>query len=99
MIHKGDRTKFDVEILKQLLKLLPEKHEIENLKSFKEEKAKLANADQLYLLLLRVPSYQLRIECMLICEETSVLLEMLEPKAETIVRACKGKWETNTHQG
>ncbi|XP_053140453.1 inverted formin-2-like [Hemicordylus capensis] len=89
MIQKGDRTKFDVEVLKQLLKLLPEKHEIEHLKSFKEEKDKLANADRFYLLLLGVPSYQLRIECMLICEETTALLEMLQPKAETIKRACE----------
>ncbi|XP_062824614.1 inverted formin-2 isoform X3 [Anolis carolinensis] len=89
MIQKGDRTKFDVEVLKQLLKLLPEKHEIENLKSFKEEKEKLSNADQFYLLLLGVPSYQLRIECMLMCEETAVVLEMLQPKAETIRRACE----------
>lgn len=28
MIQKGDRTRFDVEVLKQLLKLLPEKHEV-----------------------------------------------------------------------
>lgn len=28
MIRAGDTTKFDVEILKQLLKLLPEKHEV-----------------------------------------------------------------------
>ncbi|XP_058018818.1 inverted formin-2 isoform X6 [Ahaetulla prasina] len=89
MIQEDDRTKFDVEVLKQLLKLLPEKHEIENLKAFKEEKEKLANADQFYLLLLGVPSYQLRIECMLMCEETAVLLEMLQPKAETIRRACE----------
>lgn len=28
MIQAGDTTKFDVEVLKQLLKLLPEKHEV-----------------------------------------------------------------------
>lgn len=28
MIQSGDRTRFDVEVLKQLLKLLPEKHEV-----------------------------------------------------------------------
>lgn len=28
MIESGDRAKFDAEILKQLLKLLPEKHEV-----------------------------------------------------------------------
>ncbi|XP_064368082.1 inverted formin-2 isoform X2 [Dromaius novaehollandiae] len=89
MVQNGDRTKFDVEVLKQLLKLLPEKHEIENLKAFKEEKSKLANADQFYLLLLQIPSYQLRIECMLICEETTVVLDMIQPKAGVIRRACE----------
>ncbi|XP_009700766.1 PREDICTED: inverted formin-2-like, partial [Cariama cristata] len=89
MVQNGDRTKFDVEVLKQLLKLLPENHEIENLKTFKEEKSKLANADQFYLLLLQIPSYQLRIECMLICEETTVVLDMIQPKAEAIRRACE----------
>jgi hypothetical protein len=28
MVRAGDTTKFDVEVLKQLLKLLPEKHEV-----------------------------------------------------------------------
>lgn len=28
MIQKGDRSQFDTEILKQLLKLLPESHEV-----------------------------------------------------------------------
>lgn len=28
MIHNGDRSRFDVEVLKQLQKLLPEKHEV-----------------------------------------------------------------------
>lgn len=28
MIESGDRAKFDAEMLKQLLKLLPEKHEV-----------------------------------------------------------------------
>ncbi|KAM9069879.1 inverted formin-2 isoform X1 [Sarcophilus harrisii] len=89
MIRRGDRTRFDVEVLKQLLKLLPEKHEIENLKSFREEKAKLASADQFYLLLLDVPSYQLRIECMLLYEETVIMLDMIRPKAEVIRKACE----------
>lgn len=28
MIEQGDRSKFDIEVLKQFLKLLPEKHEV-----------------------------------------------------------------------
>lgn len=35
-------------------------------------------------------SYQLRIECMLTCEETTVVLDMIQPKAEAIRRACEG---------
>ncbi|XP_029453926.1 inverted formin-2-like [Rhinatrema bivittatum] len=89
MIEKGDRTKFDVEVLKQLMKLLPEKHEIENLKSYQADKAKLSNADNFYLLLLSVPGYQLRIECMLLCEETAIILDMLRPKAQLISTACE----------
>ncbi|XP_027029442.2 inverted formin-2 isoform X3 [Tachysurus fulvidraco] len=89
MIQKGDRSKFDVEVLKQLLKLLPEKHEIDNLNSFQGERDKLANVDKFYLSLLAVPCYQLRIDCMLLCEETSSVLEILKPKAQLVDEACK----------
>ncbi|XP_004376812.1 inverted formin-2 [Trichechus manatus latirostris] len=89
MIRAGDTTKFDVEILKQLIKLLPEKHEIENLQTFKEDRTKLANADQFYLLLLGVPCYRLRLECMLLCEGTAVVLDMVQPKAQLVLAACE----------
>ncbi|XP_077910416.1 inverted formin-2 isoform X5 [Halichoerus grypus] len=88
MIRAGDTTKFDVEVLKQLLKLLPEKHEIENLRSFTEDRAKLANTDQFYLLLLGIPCYQLRVECLLLCEGTAVVLDMVQPKARLVLAAC-----------
>uniref|UniRef100_A0AAY5K420 Inverted formin, FH2 and WH2 domain containing n=1 Tax=Esox lucius TaxID=8010 RepID=A0AAY5K420_ESOLU len=88
LILSGDRSRFDVEVLKQLIKLLPEKHEIENLKSFKGEKEKLANVDRFYLSLLAVPCYQLRIDCMLLCEETACILDMIKPKAEVVEAAC-----------
>ncbi|XP_041703514.2 inverted formin-2 isoform X2 [Coregonus clupeaformis] len=89
LIQSGDRSKFDVEVLKQLIKLLPEKHEIENLKSFLGEKEKLANVDRFYISLLAVPCYQLRIDCMLLCEETASVLDMLKPKAEVVEAACQ----------
>ncbi|KAF5916873.1 hypothetical protein HPG69_011781, partial [Diceros bicornis minor] len=89
MIRAGDTTKFDVEVLKQLLKLLPEKHEIENLRSFTEDPGKLAVADQFYVLLLDVPCYQLRVECMLLCEGTAIVLDMVQPKAQLVLAACK----------
>ncbi|KAG7281210.1 hypothetical protein CRUP_019735 [Coryphaenoides rupestris] len=89
MIQNGDRTKFDVEVLKQLMKLLPEKHEIENLNTFRGEKIKLANVDRFYTSLLAIPCYQLRIECMLLCEETASVLHMLRPKAKLVEDACQ----------
>ncbi|XP_039111724.1 inverted formin-2 isoform X3 [Hyaena hyaena] len=88
MIRAGDTSKFDVEVLKQLLKLLPEKHEVENLRAFTEDRTKLANGDQFYLLLLGIPCYQLRVECMLLCEGTAVVLDMLQPKAQLVLAAC-----------
>lgn len=91
MIQAGDTTKFDVEVLKQLLKLLPEKHEIENLRSFTEDRTKLASADQFYLLLLGIPCYQLRVECMLLCEGTAVVLDMVQPKAQLVLAACESE--------
>lgn len=36
-------------------------------------------------------SYQLRIECMLLCEETASVLEMLKPKVKFMEEACHCK--------
>ncbi|XP_072218702.1 inverted formin-2-like isoform X2 [Leuresthes tenuis] len=95
LILKGDRTKFDVEVLKQMIKLLPEKHEVENLKSHQADRDKMASVDQFYLLLLEVPSYGLRIECMLLCEESSCILDTLKPKAELLDQACQSVRESS----
>uniref|UniRef100_A0A8C8IW68 Inverted formin, FH2 and WH2 domain containing n=1 Tax=Oncorhynchus tshawytscha TaxID=74940 RepID=A0A8C8IW68_ONCTS len=94
MIRKGDRSKFDVEVLKQLQKLQPEKHEMDNLTSYQGERQKLAGVDQFYLQLLAVPCYALRIECMLLCEEISSVLQMMQPKAELLDEACESKSST-----
>ncbi|XP_042245619.1 inverted formin-2-like isoform X4 [Thunnus maccoyii] len=95
LIRRGDRSKFDVEVLKQLIKLLPEKHEVENLKSHQADRDKMASVDQFYLLLLDVPSYSLRVECMLLCEESSCLLETLRPKVDLLDRACQSVRESS----
>ncbi|KAG8514447.1 Adenylosuccinate synthetase isozyme 1 [Galemys pyrenaicus] len=89
MIQAGDTARFDVEVLKQLLKLLPEKHEVEHLRSFSEDPARLASADRFYLLLLGIPCYRLRVECMLLCEGTAVLLDTVQPKAQLVLAACQ----------
>ncbi|XP_006793476.1 inverted formin-2-like isoform X3 [Neolamprologus brichardi] len=94
LIQRGDRSKFDVEALKQFIKLLPEKHEVGNLKSHLAERDKLASADQFYLQLIDLPSYSLRIECMLLCEESSSVLETMRPRAELLDCACQSVKES-----
>lgn len=38
-------------------------------------------------------SYKLRVECMLLCEESGAVLETLRPKAELLDRACKSPFK------
>nr|XP_033798464.1 inverted formin-2-like isoform X2 [Geotrypetes seraphini] len=89
MIQRGDRSKFDVEILKQLIKLLPEEHEMRKLEQYQAEKYKLGNLDQFCLLLHGIPGYRLRIECMFLCEEIPAVLKMLRPQSAIILSACQ----------
>uniref|UniRef100_A0A665X8J6 Inverted formin 2 n=1 Tax=Echeneis naucrates TaxID=173247 RepID=A0A665X8J6_ECHNA len=96
LIRRGDRSKFDVEILKQLIKLLPEKHEIENMRSHQADRDKMASVDQFYLELLDIPDYSLRIECMLLCEESSSGLESLKLKAEVLDQALQSLYTQHT---
>lgn len=46
-------------------------------------------APYLLCILACLPSYQLRIECMLLCEETSSVLDMLKPKVKLVEEACQ----------
>lgn len=39
-----------------------------------------------------VPSYQLRVECLLLCEGTAVVLDMVQPKARLVLAACNSEW-------
>ncbi|XP_038646164.1 inverted formin-2-like [Scyliorhinus canicula] len=89
MVQKGIRSNFDVEVLKQLKKLLPEEHERENIIPYKEEKEKLEKGDNFYLCLLNVPCYELRIDCLLACEDIIVLQTFHWPNAGLIKTACE----------
>lgn len=39
-----------------------------------------------------IPSYQLRIECMLLCEGAAAVLDMVRPKAQLVLAACESEW-------
>lgn len=38
------------------------------------------------------PSYQLRVECMLLCEGAAVALDLVQPKAQLVLAACCSEW-------
>lgn len=46
-------------------------------------------------LCVRLCSYQLRIECMLLCEETLSVLDMLKPKVALVEEACQCEYSTS----
>lgn len=37
-------------------------------------------------------SYQLRLECMMLCEGTAIVLDMVRPKAQLVLTACESEW-------
>ena len=55
MIVDGDLETFGAEKLKELLKLLPESDEVEMLKSFEGDRAKLGMAEKFLMQLIEVP--------------------------------------------
>ncbi|XP_062333268.1 FH2 domain-containing protein 1 [Osmerus eperlanus] len=68
-IRQGDGKLYGAELLKDLLKLLPESEEIKKLKEFKGDSSKLTLADSFMYLLIQVPRFEVRIEAMVLQEE------------------------------
>ncbi|MCI4395924.1 hypothetical protein PGIGA_G00261280 [Pangasianodon gigas] len=70
-IRLGNSKQYGLEPLKELLKLLPEEEEIKKLREFKGDPAKLTMVDSFMFLLIQVPSFDVRIEAMVLQEEFS----------------------------
>ncbi|XP_070971282.1 FH2 domain-containing protein 1-like [Oncorhynchus clarkii lewisi] len=68
-IRQGDGKLYGAELLKDLLKLLPESEEVKKLRAFKGDSSKLTLADSFMYLLIQVPRFELRIEAMVLREE------------------------------
>ncbi|XP_033111227.1 formin-J-like [Anneissia japonica] len=87
IIHEGNSGEFGTEKLKGLLKVLPDSDEIEILTSFDGDHEKLGPAEKFYLMLLSIPSYKLRIECMLLKAEFEANIDYLHPSLDTVIEA------------
>ncbi|GLH06322.1 Formin-like protein [Gryllus bimaculatus] len=88
ILQKGDATALGVERLQALVKLLPEKAEVEMVKSFAGDHTRLGLAEKFYDLLAGVTAYELRVDSMLLKEELESRLGEVQPQLEAIVKAC-----------
>ncbi|XP_064782074.1 FH2 domain-containing protein 1 [Oncorhynchus masou masou] len=68
-IRQGDGKLYRADLLKDLLKLLPESEEVKKLREFKGDSSKLTLADSFMYLLIQVPRFELRIEAMVLRDE------------------------------
>uniref|UniRef100_A0A3Q2ZYS0 FH2 domain containing 1 n=1 Tax=Kryptolebias marmoratus TaxID=37003 RepID=A0A3Q2ZYS0_KRYMA len=68
-IRRGEGKIYGAELLKDLLKLLPDSEEIKKLQVFKGDPDKLTLVDSFMYLLIQVPRFEVRIEAMVLREE------------------------------
>ncbi|KAH8251067.1 hypothetical protein KR026_008686 [Drosophila bipectinata] len=87
LIRQGSHEEIGAERLRGLLKIMPEVDELDMLKSFNGDKARLGNAEKFLLQLLEVPNYKLRIESMLLKEEFAANVAYLEPCINSMLYA------------
>ncbi|XP_059833049.1 uncharacterized protein fhdc2 isoform X2 [Hypanus sabinus] len=88
-IRHGTAKGYGSEELTKLLKLLPEAEEVKRLKMFQGDQCKLPEADLFMLLLVRVPSYYLRLEIMILKEEFEPQVKLLLTSVCTLMEAAQ----------
>ncbi|XP_069749189.1 protein diaphanous homolog 3-like isoform X2 [Narcine bancroftii] len=86
-IKHGKANGYGSEELTKLLKLLPEPEEVKRLKMFQGDQSKLSEADLFMLLLVRVPSYCLHLEAMILKEEFEPQVKSLVPSIGVLMEA------------
>eukprot|EP00058_Branchiostoma_floridae_P002828 XP_002588316.1 hypothetical protein BRAFLDRAFT_122887 [Branchiostoma floridae] len=86
-LKTGDSETVGAEKLRGLLKILPEKEDIELLESYTGDREKLGNAEKFFLLLIGLQNYKLRIDGMLLKEELNSTVDYLEPSIEIMIKA------------
>ncbi|XP_055499653.1 protein diaphanous homolog 3 [Leucoraja erinacea] len=86
-IRHGTTKGYGSEELTKLLKLLPEAEEVKHLKMFQGDENKLPEADLFMLLLVRVPSYCLHLEAMILKEEFEPQVQSLLASVSVLMEA------------
>ncbi|XP_048400980.1 FH2 domain-containing protein 1 [Stegostoma tigrinum] len=86
-IKQGTAEGYGAEELTKLLKLLPESEEVKRLKRFEGDQSKLSEADLFMLLLVKVPSYCLHLEAMILKDEFEPQIKSLMTSVCTMIKA------------
>ncbi|KAK1169608.1 FH2 domain-containing protein 1 isoform X1 [Acipenser oxyrinchus oxyrinchus] len=77
-IKLGSMNTFGVGKLQELCKLLPEDGEVKKLRAFRGSLTRLTEADLFMVMLVQVPSYKERLQCMVLKEEITPHVENLK---------------------
>ncbi|XP_041109896.1 FH2 domain-containing protein 1 [Polyodon spathula] len=88
-IRQGVGQSYGSEKMTELCKLLPENEEVKRLKSFQGDRSKLGEADLFMVLIVEVPSFQLRLEVMVLKEEFEPHVTSLCSAASTLKQAAQ----------
>ncbi|KAK6296777.1 hypothetical protein J4Q44_G00329190 [Coregonus suidteri] len=88
-ISSGNGLKFGTGKLKELCKLLPEKEEVKQLVGFKGDQSALPEADLFMVLLIKVPSYEERLNSLVLKEEFFPLMDEMKQSIATMITAGK----------
>ncbi|KAK2817256.1 hypothetical protein Q5P01_025447 [Channa striata] len=88
-IRRGEGKIYGAELLKDLLKLLPDAEEIKKLQMFKGDPDKLTLVDSFMYLLIQVPRFEVRIEAMVLREEFSPSCSVMRHEIDVVRIATK----------
>ncbi|XP_038829574.1 inverted formin-2-like [Salvelinus namaycush] len=94
-ISSGNGLKFGTGKLKELCKLLPEKEEVKQLVGFKGDQSALPEADLFMMLLIKVPSYEERLNSLVLKEEFFPLMDEMKQSIATMITAGKELLESD----
>ncbi|XP_060078710.1 inverted formin-2-like [Ylistrum balloti] len=89
LIKMGDSRSFGVEKLKSLQKILPGHDEVEMLQNFDGDYKRLGEAEKFFSHLIKLASYKVRVEGMILKGDFNAQLGSIRPNVTTLNTACR----------
>ncbi|XP_021352107.1 inverted formin-2-like isoform X2 [Mizuhopecten yessoensis] len=89
LVKMGDSRAFGVEKLKSLLKILPGHDEVEMLQNFDGDYKRLGEAEKFFSHLIKLASYKVRVEGMILKGDFNAQLGSIRPNVTTLNTACR----------